>query len=141
MAADLPKLRQIHTVRALPNPADNRSCDFIARREDIQLEPAVWLVALLLDRVPEPGGSTFFLHLGDYRVAKYWGFRGGIYFKVFNPRFFTKHGGKEVLFVAESGAVLRSGQRLPASPPRTFAADAGTALPTQSEALARLGGP
>ena len=136
-----PVVEGIDIVKARPEHNDVRSLDAIQTRESVSLEPSVWMVVLSLDHVPEPTGSLLRLYLDDYWVQKYWAFSGGIYFKVYNPRFFTKHGGKTFRFVSESGSVYETSQRLPDRAPEQAArrpaalADTARELPSQREVL------
>ena len=116
MKIKTPAVKRVDIVRARPEAGDTRSIESIEKRENVSLDRAAWMVVLSLDYVPEPGGQMLSLHLDDYWVRKYWAFDGGIYFKVYNPRFFVKHGGKTFRFVAEDGTVIRTGEYLPKAP-------------------------
>ena len=75
------------------------------------VDPArVGSMRLFFDRRPKG-----ILYMDDLHFSREWD--GGIYFKVYNPRFFTKHGGKPVRVSVDGIRFEDTGLAFPSSPP------------------------
>ena len=90
---------------------------------------------LRLETIPPATSSGHALYVGDFRIPKYWQCRDGIYFKIYDPQFFTDHAGEPIRFSAngvdfiDTGLTLTSPDRIGAQ-----ALDAGD-LPEQDDVL------
>ena len=59
------------------------------------------------------GNISIDLLFNEYKVRKYFEFDGGIYFKVFNPRFFEKHSNKKIFFLVGNIELVETGWKFP----------------------------
>ena len=141
-AREFPAVASVEVIPTQPKPADLKNIDHISATEGVPLDRVAYVVKITLERMPPVSSQGFELYLDDYRVRKYWGFPGGIYFKVYNPRFFAKHGGKEIRFALAGEHFQDTGFQLPrpsarAAPKTKAATRTPVSLPTQEEVLAR----
>jgi hypothetical protein len=132
---------QVAAVR--PEPADSRRLEFLRNDRGVPAEDHYFIVKLFLARpLPRVAEATR-LFVGDEEVAKYHGFAGGIFFKVYDPGFFDRHEGQPISFSLDDVRV-DTGVKMPGRPaPPTAAAAtedsstaaAGPRLPTKAEVL------
>jgi hypothetical protein len=141
-AFEFPTIAAVDVIASRPKPADLRNIEHIATTEGISLEAVAYVVKITLSRATPVTSHGFELYLGEYRVRKYWAFPRGVYFKVFNPRFFAKHGGEQIRF-GLAGRFEETGFRLPRLPDRPPVrrgqpkeAAAPGRLPSQEDVLA-----
>jgi len=141
-ASEFPSVASVEVIPTQPKPADVRNIEHIAATEKVSLGSVAYVVKINLERSLPATSLGFELYLDDYRVRKYWAFKGGIYFKVYNPRFFAKHGGKQLRFCLAGKDCRDTGVRLPPTTPLAPASDkaraataATSSLPTQDEVL------
>ncbi len=144
-AIEFPKIAAVEVIPAQPKLADLKNIEHIAATESVSLDPVAYVVKITLETIPPVSSHGFELYLDDYRIRKYWGFQNGIYFKVYNPRFFAKHGGKQVRFCLAGDQFQDTGFRLPrekarpsarAIQPLSAASATPDLLPSQEEVLA-----
>lgn len=108
-----------------------------------------FLVLVRLDEpVPVAAGHVR-LFVGSEPIDQYFGFDGGVYFKVFDPAFLQAHAGEPVSVAVAGGPPVKTAATLPASPAKALlalerplrpAASGGDAagaiaLPTKAEVL------
>jgi hypothetical protein len=144
-AIEFPNVVSVEVIPAQPKPADLKNIGHIAETEGVPLDPVAYVVKITLETMPPVTSQGFELYLDDYRVRNYRSFQHGIYFKVFNPRFFTKHGGKQIRYCLAGERFQDTGFRLPRGKPhpstRAVPQPAETAsrslepLPSQEEVL------
>ena len=135
---EYPKIVSVDVIPSRPKPADVRKIHFIQAQEKLSLEEVALIVRIRLKSMPPATSQGFELYLGDYRVSKYWAFQGGIYFKVYNPRFLKKHGGKQIRFAIEGDRFYDTGLRLPKKAKAIRPApakDRTQALPSEEDVL------
>ncbi len=101
--------------RVEPDPTDRSNLEFLRQTEAVENE--VFLVRLHTTALPPASPLGIELRLGDYTVRKFSEWDGGIYFKVYNPRFFAKHGGKPVRVSVDGVRFQDTGLVFPSSPP------------------------
>jgi hypothetical protein len=137
----LPKVTDVAVVGTQPKPADLRRMEFIASNENVTIPPVTYVVKIALeDSQDMSSGQGVDLYVGEERIEKYSGYKGGIYFKVNDPRFFEQHKGKEIRLSFDNGTFFNTGKVLPMAPTAdtadTTALQAAPAtLPTQEEVL------
>ena len=51
-------------------------------------------------------------HVGDLQIPKYWTYRQGIWFKVFDPQFFAEHKGEPIRFSLNDTEFVKTGLKL-----------------------------
>lgn len=76
------------------------------------------------------------LYVNDFRTPKYWAYKDGIYFKVFDHQFFRDHHGKSLRFSQNGTDFIETGLKLvsPDSSARASVSDV-TKLPLQDDVL------
>ena len=129
----LPDVTGVDVVGTQPKLADLQRINFLNDGVADTADGVTYVVRIKLD---DTGlaltGQSFILYVGDERVEKYAGYPGGVYFKVYSPRFFEQHGGKEIRLSLDGETFHDTGQVLPSSPEAFADRDA---LPTQEEVL------
>ena len=135
-----PEVIRVEVIATQPIPADIRSIRHIQVNEDITLNEVTYLVKINLTNQPPITSRGLDVYVDDYHISRYSSFPGGIYFKIFNPRFFEEYAGKRILFSADGVTMYDSGYQLPASAenvPGGFADSVvrSTTLPTQEQVL------
>src|SRR5215467_2978718 len=99
-ASDAPQATGIEVVATQPTKADRATLAMFESTERKTLPGAAYIVKVRLKTLPEPTSRGFALYVGDLRIPKYWTYRQGIWFKVFDPQFFVEHKGDDP-FLAE----------------------------------------
>jgi hypothetical protein len=115
---DKERLQFMETDSGVPSPG----CYYIAK---IYLEKPLPATAMAPD-----------FYVGDEHIPEYSGFKGGIYFKVYDPRFFERNAGKPVRYTMDGSSFHDTSVKLP-QPPVDAGADEAKAssLPTKAEVL------
>jgi hypothetical protein len=131
-----PNAVAVEIVAAQPTGADDAARAHQSRAADRSLAPVTYLVKVRLDPIPPVTSQGWALYVGDFRLPKYWEYKDGIYFKIFDPQFFSDHQGEALRFSQNGTEFIDTGLVLPqpdispqVSP--TEAAD----LPKQTDAL------
>lgn len=138
---NLPAVTSVEVVATRAEPADRKRIEYIETKEGASIGRVCYVVKIAFDEMPPISSQGFDLYLDDYHVPRYWSFPAGIYFKVYNPRFFAKHGGAEIRLTVAGGESVGSGVRLPVETPESAARTAAryarpaSRLPTQAEVL------
>jgi hypothetical protein len=133
-----PEVTNLQVVATQPKSADLRNIEFMQATENTTLDRITYIVKINLSNKPQVTSRGFSIYLGDYRINKYSEFPGGIYFKVYNPRFFAEHTGKKLLFSTSGMTFHDSGYQLPSraeNARESFMIENLNALPTQEEVL------
>lgn len=107
----------IDVVPARPGRADLRNLAWLRGTEPSPVPEQVYVVRIHVEGDLPTTGAGLELYLGDYRVRKFNPREGGLWFKVFNPRFFRKHAGRAVRVAVEGQAPRDTGLVLPELPP------------------------
>lgn len=128
-----PQAVAVRAFAAQPTEADRAVIARLNQTTDRRLEPVAFLVTVELAVVPPATSSGWALYLDDFRVPKYWEYRHGIYFKVFDPQFFADHAGQRLRFSPNGTDFVDTDLTLP--PPEPVAAGERSALPRQEEIL------
>jgi hypothetical protein len=132
--ANTPKATGVEIVATQPTDADRTTIAHLSARDRKSLPPVAYIVKIGLEKLPPATGSLWWLYLGDHRVAKYRDYKGGIFFKVFDPQFFQDHQGQAIRFSADGKDFVETGLKLTA-PPAAPAAAAPSRLPRQEDVL------
>ena len=133
-----PTVVAVDVIPARPNPAALRKILFNESKDNVSLEKVTFIVKIGLESMMPATSQGVELYLDNYWVMKYWGYQDGIYFKVYNPRFFRKHGGKQIRFAIAGEQFYDTGWQLPkvaaAATPAALTSDGATdALPSQED--------
>jgi len=91
---ELPKIAAVEVVPAQPTEADRAAIAHMGLKQP----KAVYLVKVRLKAKLPVTSMASALYGGDERVSKYWEYKDGIYFVVFDPQFFVAHKGKRLRF-------------------------------------------
>ena len=129
-----PQVVSVEVVASLPTDADNAAIAHLsATGRDVP--PVAYLVKIRLQTVPEATSSGWALYVGDFRIPKYWQYKDGIYFKVYDPQFFSDHAGEALRFSPDGTDFIETGHVLapPDILPSSAAETAG--LPRQHDIL------
>ena len=137
----LPSVTGVDVVGTRPEPSDLQRINFLNESAADSADGVTYIVRIKLD---DAGlaltGQGFDLYVGrdePIKIEKYFGYPGGIYFKVYSPSFFEQHGGEKIRLSVDGETFHDTGQVLPGSPAQdalTSPADRD-ALPTQAEVL------
>lgn len=134
-----PEITRVEVVATQPVPADIRSIQYIQSNEHITLNEVTYLVKINLSHPPLITSRSLSIYIDDYQIRRYSSFPGGIYFKIFNPRFLEEHAGEKILFSIDGVTMHDSGYQLPSSaenvPEGADTAVRSTILPTQEQVL------
>jgi hypothetical protein len=96
---------------------------------------AVYVVKVRLKAKPPVTSMAWALYVGDERVSKYWEYKDGIYFVVFDPQFFVTHKGKRLCFSQNDTDFFDTDAELAPAPSESNAIK----LPPQADVLNRVG--
>ena len=133
---DPPEVVAVDVMAAQPTRADSSLISQLDAQRATPLPGVAYVVRVQLKVQPAATSHGWALYVGDFRVPKYWVYRQGIYFKVFDPRFFDDHAGEPVRFSLDGSEFVDTGLRLGASP---FAGSvhpgSSTLLPKQDDLL------
>lgn len=121
---DLPRVVGVDAIGTQPKPSDTRKMAYLTANENVTIEPVTYIVRVALDDSRDDfGGKGFWLYVGERRIEKYSGYREGIFFKVYDPRFFDELGGQEIRLTEDGENFVGTGQYLP-----TLAGDLSNAV-------------
>jgi hypothetical protein len=98
-----PKAVAVEVVSTQPTEADSAIIARLNASEKKVLEQVVYVVRIRLEAIPPATSRGWALYVNDLRIPKYWEYKDGIYFKVFDPQFFEDHKGQPLRF-SENGA-------------------------------------
>jgi hypothetical protein len=131
-----PNAVAVEVVATRPTDADNTGIAYLGKTSGRSLAPVTYLVKVRLDPMPPATSLGWALYVNDFRVPKYWQYKDGIYFKVYDPQFFSDHQGGALRFshngtdFVDTGLVLTQ----PDTIPPASASDAAV-LPQQADIL------
>jgi hypothetical protein len=131
-----PKIAAVEVIPSQPTEADRGAIAHLSEHAGAPLQDVTYLVKIALEEMPPVTSQGWALYVNDQRIAKYWAYKDGIYFKVFDPAFLNEHGGEPLRFSLDGIHFIDSGKRLPkpkAKARRAPHAEAG--LPLQSDVL------
>lgn len=131
-----PKAVAVEVVPAQPTEADSAAIAHLSARASKSLPGATYLVKVRLETVPQPTSQGWALYVNDFRIPKYWEYKDGIYFKVFDPQFFQDHRGQRLRFSQNGIDFVDTGLKLTAAPSAALmSAKKPTKLPHQDDVL------
>ena len=120
-----PQAVSVVVVASQPTDVDNAAIARLSHAAGREVPPVAYLVKIRLQTVPEATSTGWALYVGDFRIPKYWEYKDGIYFKVYDPQFFRDHAGGALRFspdgteFIETGLVLASPAILPSAATET----------------------
>jgi hypothetical protein len=114
MALTPPQAIAVEVVATRPTEADNA---VIARLSPVvrrDVAPAAYVIKIQLETMPPATSSGWALYVNDFRIPKYWQYKDGIYFKVYDPQFLADHDGEPLRFSADGAEFIETGLTLTA---------------------------
>jgi hypothetical protein len=136
MTPPVPKAVAVEVVAARPSDTDRATLTHMSTQLNRLLRDEVYLVKVRLEAVPPATGLAWALYLDDYRVPKYFAYKGGVYFKVHDPQFLAEHDGQALRFSLNGTQFVDTGLKLEKTRAVVeAAARAKTPLPEQADAL------
>jgi hypothetical protein len=131
-----PNAAAVEVVATQPTDADNAARAHLSRTADRPLAPVTYLVKVRLDPIPPATSLGWALYVNDFRIPKYWEYKDGIYFKIFDPQFFSDHQGQALRFSHNGTEFIDTGLVLPQPDvgPQASSTEAAD-LPKQADAL------
>ncbi|HEV3304481.1 MAG TPA: hypothetical protein VG055_32825 [Planctomycetaceae bacterium] len=131
-----PKVAAVEVVATQPTAADLSAIAHLSTVAPAPLDRVAYLVKIKFEDMPPVTSQGWALYVKDERIPKYWAYKDGIYFKVYDPNFLTKHRGDVFRFSLDGVNFIDTGKKLPerrSSKPQQRQ-NAG-ALPLQSDVL------
>ena len=125
MPSTPPRAIAVEAAASRPTDADNAAITRLSQAAGRDLPPVAYLVKIQLETVPEATSSGWALYVDNFRIPKYWEYKDGIYFKVYDPQFFRDHAGEALRFspdgteFIETGLVLAAPEILPSAATET----------------------
>jgi hypothetical protein len=131
-----PKAVAVDVVAAQPTTGDKALLTQLEADQGKPLPGATYVVKVRLQAVPEATSQGWALYVDELRIPKYWAYREGIYFKVFDPQFFADHEGGKLRFSQNGTEFTDTGLKLVAPKDSGKRGARGTAkLPMQDDVL------
>jgi hypothetical protein len=131
-----PKITAVEVVATRPTDADRRIFAVLRERDDKTIEEISFVVKLRFAAMPEPTSLGWALYVGSERIPKYWSYKHGIYFKVYELQYFAEHRGDSIRFSLDHHDFVDTGHRLADPSGGSSRPAAGTSpLPTLDQAL------
>ena len=136
-APTAPKAVAVEVVATQPTDADRAAIAHLSTSAGRALQPVAYVVKVRFKSMPPVTSEGWALYVNDFRIPKYWEYKDGIYFKVFDPQFFLDHQGERLRFSQNGSDFVDTGLRLrrPASRARKGARRAAAKLPLQADVL------
>jgi hypothetical protein len=129
-----PKAVDVEVAAVQPAEADRAVLAHLRARENKSLQELVYLVKVRFETMPPVTSRGWALYVNNYRVPKYWAYKNGVYFKVFDPQFFEEHAGETLRFSLNGAEFIDTGLKL-TRPKKQKAGSDPSRLPTQADAL------
>jgi len=131
-----PKATAVEVVATRPTEADSSAIAYLSSRTMKPLPQIAYLVKIRFAATPPVTSQGWALYVNHFRIPKYWAYKKGIYFKVFDAQFFVDHKGRPLRFSQNGTEFVDTGLKLP--PPSTRPKRASsklTSLPRQIDVL------
>jgi len=131
-----PKIVAVEVIAAQPTDADRGVIAHLSARAGAPLPEVAYIVKIAFEEMPPVTSQGWALYVNDQRIPKYWAYKDGIYFKVFDPNFLTEHDGQPLRFSLDGVHFIDTGKKLINRKPKAHrAAHAALKLPLQSDVL------
>ena len=136
-APTAPKAVAVEVVATQPTDADRAAIAHLSARDGTALPPVAHVVKVRLKSMPPVTSRGWALYVNDFRIPKYWEYKDGIYFKVFDPQFFLDHQGEHLRFSQDGTDFVDTGLRLtrPTSRAKKGSRKDAAGLPLQADVL------
>jgi hypothetical protein len=132
----LPKIAAVEVIASQPTEADLGAIAHLSARAGAPLPEVAYLVKIAFEEMPPVTSQGWALYVNDERIPKYWAYKDGIYFKVFDPSFLAEHNGQSLRFSLDGVHFIDTGKKLVNLKPKAQrAAQAAAKLPLQADVL------
>ena len=126
----------VEVVAVQPTDADRSAIAHLSVRDRKLLPEVTYVVKVRFEAMPQATSQGWALYVNDFRIPKYWAYKDGIYFKVFDPQFFQDHQGQSLRFSQNGTEFTDTGLTLSAPHSGTEQLANGPArLPLQEDVL------
>ncbi len=132
-----PKAVAVEIVATQATEADKAAIAHISARDRKTLGEVAYVVKIRFEKMPEATSRGWALYVDDFRIPKYWAYREGVFFKIFDPQFFQDHREQSVRFSENGVDFVDTGLKLallPPGPEKLTAKDLAK-LPSQEDVL------
>jgi hypothetical protein len=130
-----PKVTAVEVVSAQPTEADSAAIAHLSTEAGRLLPHVAYVVKVQFKTKPPVTSQGWALYVHDFRIPKYWEWEHGIYFKVFDAKFFDDHKGQKLRFSQNGVTFIDTGMKLPAPAPVAAKSKNALRLPPQAELL------
>ena len=131
-----PKVVAVEVVPSQATDSDRGVIAHLKARDNAPLHDVAYVVKIEFAEMPPATSHAWGLYVKDLRIPKYWAYKDGIYFKVFDPNFFAEHDGQPIRFSMDGVEFIDTGKKLVAPKPRGMKAAAHMSkLPLQEDVL------
>jgi len=131
-----PKVTGIEVVAAQPTEADRAAIAHLSAQANKPLPQVAYIVKIRFETIPPATSHGWALYVNDFRIPKYWEYKNGIYFKVFDQQFLADHAGERLRFSETGSEFIDTGVKLPAPTSKGSRGETKD-LPLQSEVLSK----
>jgi hypothetical protein len=107
-----PKVIAVEVVAAQPTEADRTAIAHLSAEASKPLPQVAYIVKLRFKTMPPATSQGWALYVNDFRIPKYWEYKDGIYFKLFDPQFFADHQGQPLRFSQNGSEFVETGLKL-----------------------------
>src|SRR5262249_38305301 len=130
------KVVAVEVVASQPTDSDRHVLAHLKARDNAPLADVAFLVKIQFEELPPVTSHGWGLYVSDERIPKYWAYKDGIYFKVFDPKFFVEHDRQPIRFSMNGVDFIDTGKKLVGPKPKALKAAADTSkLPLQADVL------
>src|SRR5260370_23521745 len=131
-----PKIAAVEIVASQPTEADRGGSARLSASAGAPLPEVAYIVKIAFEEMPPVTSHGWALYVNDQRIPKYWAYKDGIYFKVFDPKFLAEHDGKPLRFSLDGVHFIDTGKKLKDPKPKASrAAHAAAQLPLHADVL------
>lgn len=107
-----PKVTAVEVVATQPTQADQKAIDYLSAQSTKSLPQITYVVKVQFQTIPPATSHGWALYVDGFRIPKYWEYKNGIYFKVFDPQFFADHQGQSLRFSQNGSDFVETGKKL-----------------------------
>jgi hypothetical protein len=109
-----PKAIKVEVVAARPTDADRMAIAHLSAHGRKSQPEVTYLVKIRFEKMPPATSHGWALYVNDFRIPKYWAYKNGIYFKVFDQEFLQDHRGQSLRFSRNGTDFIDTGLKLSA---------------------------
>jgi hypothetical protein len=131
-----PKVTGVEVIATQPTEADRAAIAHLSAQANKPLPQVAYIVKIRFETMPPATSHGWALYVDDFRIPKYWEYKNGIYFKVFDQQFLTDHKGEPLRFSPNGSEFIDTGVKFPA-PTSKHIRGKSEGLPRQSEVLGK----